>query len=64
MSVKQLEPLLLDATAAGQFIGLAARTIRKLADDGVLQKVKLGARVFFDPNDLRRFVDEAKGKKE
>jgi hypothetical protein len=64
MSVKQLEPLLLDADAAGKFIGLAARTIRKLADEGVLQKVRLGARVFFDPDDLRRFVDKAKGKKD
>ena len=64
MSVKQLDPLLLDANEAGKFIGLAARTIRKLADDGVLQKVRLGARVFFDPDDLRRFVDEAKRKKE
>ena len=64
MSVKQLAPLLLDANEAGKFVGLAPRTIRKLADDGVLQKVKLGARVFFDPDDLRRFVDKAKQKKD
>ncbi len=63
MSVKQLAPLLLDANEAGKFVGLAGRTIRKLADDGVLQKVRLGSRVLFDVEDLKRYVEEARKKK-
>ena len=55
-------PVLLDYPAVAKLLGLCVRQVANLVKAGRLRAVRLGPRsVRFDPADVRRFVDEAKG---
>ena len=60
----EIQPILLSVDETAVFLGLSANTIRKMANQGDLAKVKIGSRVLFSQDDLRAFVEKLKGKKE
>ena len=59
----EIQPILLSVDETAVFLGLSANTIRKMANQGDLLKVKIGSRVLFSQDDLRQFVEKLKGKK-
>lgn len=63
MTGVEIQPILLSVDETAVFLGLSSNTIRKLANQGDLLKVKIGTRTLFDPDDLRAFVAKAKEKK-
>ena len=50
------EPLLVDAVTASRLIGLSRTTLDKLVRDGRLARVKLGGRVLFSTELLRKIA--------
>ena len=64
MTGVEIQPILLSVDETAVFLGLSSNTIRKLANQGDLPKVKIGSRTLFSPDDLRRYVEKLKGKKE
>ena len=59
----EIQPILLSVDETAVFLGLSSNTIRKMANQGDLPKVKIGSRTLFDRDDLRAFVEKLKGKK-
>jgi excisionase family DNA binding protein len=49
-------PLLVDAVTAAKLLGLSRTTLDKLVRDGRLERVKLGGRVLFSTELLRRIA--------
>ena len=50
------EPLLVDAVTAAKLLGLSRTTLDKLVRDGRLARVKLGGRVLFSTELLRKIA--------
>ena len=49
----------IDPTEAGKYIGGASHwTMRRLAASGRVSSIKLGGRLFFDPDELDRYIAE------
>jgi len=51
---------LMTAREAADALALSVRTLRTLCQRGELTPVRIGRSVRFDPNDLRRLIDERK----
>lgn len=51
---------MLNYAEAGNYLGVSERQMEKLAADGQVLKVKIGARVLFDVNDLDAYVERIK----
>ena len=64
MTGVDIQPILLSVDETAVFLGLSANTIRKMANQGDLPKVKIGSRTLFAQDDLRAFVEKLKRKKE
>jgi hypothetical protein len=57
-----LSPLLVDEREARHLLGgLCAKTMYNLRKSSQIPSVKIGARIMYDPADLRAFVQRQKG---
>ena len=55
---KDWEPrALLDAEQVADWLGCSVKLVRKLAAEGKLPVVKVGALTRFDPAEIERFID-------
>lgn len=59
--VSNVETLMTKEETANM-LRVALRTIQNLVRDGKLKPVKIGSRVLFDPVDVRKFIEVAKGE--
>jgi excisionase family DNA binding protein len=55
-----VEPLLLSATEAAEALRISRRTLFSWTADGAIVCVRRGTRVFYDPADLRKFIEAHK----
>lgn len=55
---EKLEPLVVNATEAARLLGLSERTLYKLTKAGKVPHKRLGGRVLYPLDALRRFVNE------
>lgn len=53
--------LLLDSREAARRLGISARTLWTLTDEGRVKAVRINRLVKYDPRDLLAFIDSAKG---
>ncbi|RIK78413.1 MAG: DNA-binding protein [Planctomycetota bacterium] len=53
-------PLLLDSREAARRLGISARTLWTLTDEGRVKAVRINRLVKYDPRDLLAFIDSAK----
>jgi len=51
---------LFDIDKAGEVLGISPWTVRAYIRDQKLIPVRLGRRVFLEPSELRRFINDAK----
>jgi hypothetical protein len=60
ISMKTSRDLLWDVNKVAAALSISPHTVRSLASKGVLQRVKLGSRTLFDPNDVKTLVKRIK----
>ena len=55
-----IQPRLLNAEQAGQYIGRSAQRVRQMHDDGLFPKASSDHRLLFDIHDLDEFIEREK----
>ncbi len=56
------EPLLVDGRDAAKLLAISERTLFSLTKSGAIPAVYVGRCKRYDPNDLRRWIEQAKGR--
>jgi predicted DNA-binding transcriptional regulator AlpA len=55
-----IDPILIDANAAANALGICSKTVWSLTKNNDLPCVRIGQRVLYDPHDLREWVAQQK----
>lgn len=59
-----LAPMLVDRLQTAKLLGICPNTVTNLEKRGELIPVRIGTRVLYDVNDIKRFIERQKGAAE